>query len=78
MRFLRLGLVALIFVSPVASANDFPTIEAVRFVVNCMVDNGGQNEENLYACTCRFDAMSSEISFNEYEQVAVYIRNKGN
>ena len=76
MRFLQLGLMSIIFLSSAVSANDYPTIESVRFVVNCMADNGGQNEENLYACTCRFDAISSEITFYEYEQVSVYVRNK--
>jgi hypothetical protein len=76
MRFLQVGLLLFIFFSSMVSANDYPTVETVRFVVNCMADNGGQNEENLHACTCRFDAMSSKITFNEYEQVSVYVRNK--
>lgn len=77
MRSLRTGFFSFIFIiSPIVSANDFPTVETVRFVVDCMVSNGGQNEENLYACTCRFDQISSEISFQEYEQVSVFLRNK--
>ncbi|MBT7953278.1 MAG: hypothetical protein HN764_16750 [Gammaproteobacteria bacterium] len=76
MRFLQVGLISFIFFSSMVSANDYPTVDTVRFVVNCMVDNGSQNEENLYACTCRFDAISSEITFYEYEQVSVYVRNK--
>ncbi len=76
MRLSQLSLFFLIFVSSIVSANEYPTIETVRFVVNCMANNGGQNEENLYACTCRFDELSSAITFNEYEQVAVYVRNK--
>jgi hypothetical protein len=75
MNFSRLAIL-LIFVSSFASANEYPTVEMVRFVVNCMADNGGQNEENLYACTCRFDEISSEMTFYEYEQVSVYTRNK--
>jgi len=76
MRFSGYCLFILFFVSSFASANEYPTVETVRFVVNCMVDNGGQNEENLYTCTCRYDAISSAITFNEYEQVSVYVRNK--
>ena len=76
MRMRRLFLPLLLLVSLSAGANDFPTIETVRYVVNCMVDNGGQNEENLYACTCRFDEISQAVTFEEYEDVSVYIRNK--
>jgi hypothetical protein len=76
MRFLHTGILPLIFISSFVSANDYPTTETVRFVVDCMASNGGQNEENLYACTCRFDQISSEITFQEYEQVSVFVRNK--
>jgi hypothetical protein len=76
MRFPRYCLIALFFVSSYASAHEYPTTDIVRSIVNCMADNGGQYEENLYACTCRFDALSSAITFDEYEMVAVYGRNK--
>ena len=76
MRIFQCPLLILFFISSFATANEYPTIETVRFVVNCMADNGGQNEENLYACTCRFDAISSALTFVEYEQVSVYVRNK--
>ncbi len=46
MRISQCSLFILFFISSLATANDFPTIETVRFVVNCMVDNGGQTEEN--------------------------------
>lgn len=77
MCFFRYFSMILFFVSTFASANEYPTMDTVRYVVNCMVDNGGQNEENLYACTCRFDAISALLTFDEYEQVSVYLRNKG-
>ena len=76
MRIRNLFLSLFLLASSNLIANDFPTIETVRYVVNCMVDNGGQNEENLYACTCRFDSISQALSFEEYEDVSVYIRNK--
>ena len=76
MRIKSLVLPLMLVISTNVTANDFPTIETVRYVVNCMVDNGGQNEENLYACTCRFDTISEAVTFEEYEDVSVYIRNK--
>ena len=57
-------------------ANDYPTIETVRFVVNCMADLGGQNEQNLYACTCRHDALVKQMSYEEYDDAMVFERNK--
>ncbi|MFT5134677.1 MAG: hypothetical protein ACI9SC_003158 [Gammaproteobacteria bacterium] len=76
MRFSSYSLVTLLFVSSFVTANEYPSVEIVRYVVNCMADNGGQNEENLYACTCRFDAINSAFVFEDYERIAVYLRNK--
>ena len=59
-----------------AQAHDYPTVEIVRAVENCMAENGGQTEETLFACTCRFDLISTAFSFDEYEQIVVYARNK--
>lgn len=62
--------------APGVYAEDYPTIETVRFVVNCMADLGGQNERNLYACTCRYDALSKKMSYEEYDDAMVFERNK--
>ena len=40
-----------------------------------MAENGGQKEENLYVCTCRFDLIKSTFTFEDYELVMVYRRN---
>ncbi|HKK16977.1 MAG TPA: hypothetical protein VJ981_09725 [Gammaproteobacteria bacterium] len=50
-----------------AHEHDFPTIESVRYVVGCMADLGGQNEQNLYTCTCRHDFIAGKMSFEEYD-----------
>ncbi len=41
-----------------------------------MAENGGQTEETLYACSCRLDAVKSVFTFEEYENVSVYVRNR--
>ena len=51
-----------------ATANEYPTIEAVRHVVTCMAENGGQTEETLYACACRLDLIKSAFTFEEFER----------
>ena len=58
------------------NAHDYPTIETVRFVVNCMAELGGQNEQNLYACTCRHDALVSNMTYEEYDDAMVFEHNR--
>lgn len=58
------------------SAHDYPTIETVRFVVNCMAELGGQNEQNLYTCTCRHDGLVSKMTFEEYDDAMVFEHNR--
>ena len=48
-----------------AVAEPYPTIDTVTMVVNCMAELGGQNEENLYTCSCRQDVLSENLSFKE-------------
>lgn len=59
-----------------ASANDYPTIETVQFVVSCMAELGGQNEQNLYTCTCRHDSLVSKMTFEEYNDAMVFEHNR--
>ncbi len=47
--------------------NDYPTIEVVGYVLECMQQNGGQTLETMYSCTCRFDKLASFVPFDEYE-----------
>ena len=57
-----------------ALADDYPTMESVRYVLDCMVELGGQNEENLYACSCRHDYIAANIPFAEFEQATFFQR----
>lgn len=59
-----------------AAATDFATVETVRMVLNCMVDNGGLSDENLYTCSCRHDAIADRMPFSDYEEGVTYERNK--
>jgi hypothetical protein len=58
----------------IASAQDYPTLDIVENVIFCMEDMGGQSQDNLYACTCRFDVVASGMSFDEYQRATVYKR----
>lgn len=57
-----------------AGDDDYPTIDTVRFVIECMADIGEQNEENLYTCTCRYDVVAGMMPFERYEQATFFKR----
>lgn len=58
------------------SAHEYPTIDTVRFVINCMAEQGAQTEENLYVCTCRHDVFTELMSFAEYDDATFFEHNK--
>jgi len=56
--------------APAASvhANDFPTLERVRFVEQCMRDHpDATRAEMMSKCSCAQDAIAAEVSFEEYD-----------
>jgi hypothetical protein len=57
-------------------ANEYPTQETVRYVLNCMSELGGQTDENLYTCACRYDAIRTSMTFSDYEEGYTFERNK--
>ena len=57
-----------------APAGDFPTPEVVRVVVTCMAAHGGNSEENLNMCACRYDHISSKMPYRDYEQADLFQR----
>jgi hypothetical protein len=62
-----LPLAVLLFPAGVMAGEAYPTIEVVRSVVGCMADLGGQNEQNLYTCTCRHDYVADRMSFEAFD-----------
>ena len=60
-----------------ASAENYPTEEAIRFVLGCMADLGGQNDHNMYTCVCRYDAIEREMpDYEIYNGARIYERFK--
>lgn len=55
-------------------ADDYNTIDTVRYVLECMADLGAQNEQNLYTCTCRHDVIARELPFAVYEEATFFER----
>ena len=54
----------------VAWANDFPTVDRVRYVQECMNANPGPHFEMLNKCACALDALATELKFDEYTTMA--------
>jgi len=53
-------------------ANDFPTLNRVEYVLQCMQDHGGQNYDNLYHCTCAVDYIAGRMSHEEFDQAQAF------
>lgn len=49
-----------------ASANDFPTLDRVLYVQECMRENPGQYYETVSKCACALDALAAEVSYEAY------------
>lgn len=56
-------------------ADEYPTEETVRYALDCMAEIGGQTDENLYTCICRYDAIRAAIPFPEYHDAVTFERN---
>lgn len=67
------GAIALFCVTN-AVANDFPTIDRVRFVQECMALENSQKYETLYACSCTLDKIAEEMSYDEFVAADSYQR----
>jgi len=57
-------------------ANEYPTNETVHYALNCMTDMGGQTDENLYTCACRYDAIRAAMTYSDYEEGVTFERNR--
>jgi hypothetical protein len=58
-----------------ALADEYPTQDTVRYALNCMSELGGQTDENLYTCGCRYDTIKTNMSFSDYEEGVTFERN---
>ena len=56
-----------------ASANDFPTVERVLYVQECMKANPGPHYEMLNKCSCAVDALAREVRFDDYSGMVTIV-----
>ena len=64
-RQLLAAVAALAFAAP-ALANDFPTVDRVLYVQECMKNNPGPHFEMVNKCSCALDALAREVKYDDY------------
>ena len=57
---------ALFSVTGAASANDFPTVDRVLYVQECMRSNPGPNFEMVNKCSCALDRLAEQVKYDDY------------
>jgi hypothetical protein len=57
---------ALLLASAAACANDFPTVERVLFVQECMRAHPGPQFEMINKCSCALDALAADMKYEDY------------
>lgn len=64
---LQSGLLALLCLAGgAAQANDFPTVDRVLYVQECMRAHPGPHYEMVNKCSCALDALAKEVKFDDY------------
>lgn len=54
------------FVCAAAGANDFPTVDRVLYVQECMKTHPGPYYEMVNKCSCALDKLADEVKFDDY------------
>lgn len=49
-----------------AHANDFPTLDRVLYVRECMQAHPGPTFEMVSKCSCALDTMAAEVKYDDY------------
>jgi hypothetical protein len=49
-----------------AHVNDFPTVDRVLYVQECVRNNPGPYYEMINKCSCALDKLASEVKFDDY------------
>ena len=57
---------ALLLFASAAHANDFPTVDRVNYVQECMRTHPGPHFEMVSKCSCALDALAREVKFDDY------------
>jgi hypothetical protein len=69
------ALSALLGLPASAWAHDYPTVQRVEYVLECMRANGGK-QEYLYKCSCAIDRIAQQLSYDDYVELSTALRNQ--
>ena len=61
-----LALCTLLMASAAARANDFPTLDRVLYVQECMRAHPGPHFEMTTKCSCALDALARDVTYDDY------------
>ena len=53
----------------VAAANDFPTVDRVLYVQECMKNHPGAYYEMVNKCSCALDTLAREVKHEDYVEM---------
>lgn len=72
---LRLAFAAagLLGLAAAAHANDFPTVERVLYVQECMRSNPGPHYEMVNKCSCALDRLAEEVKYDDYVEMMTVV-----
>jgi len=70
-----ISLAIFLFGAMPSMAYEYPTEATIRYALDCMTTLGGQTDQNLYTCSCRYDSIREVISFDDYSDGKTYERN---
>jgi len=62
----RLALCALLLAGAVARGNEFPTVDRVLYVQECMRAHPGPQFEMTNKCSCALDALARDLTYDDY------------
>ena len=64
---------ALLLASTLSQANDFPTVDRVLYVQECVRNNPGPHYEMINKCSCALDRLAGEVKFADYVSMTTIV-----
>ncbi len=65
---------ALLLAPTLAQANDFPTVDRVLYVQECVRDNPGPQFEMINKCSCALDRIASTVKFADFTTMSTVVK----
>lgn len=60
--------------APAASANDFPTVDRVLYVQECLREHPGPNFEMVNKCSCALDRVAEQVRYDAYVEMTTVVK----